>query len=140
MTMEDGKTYYNIRPIVIITIGFLLGIISAYCFLIQKVVLALIILSVSIALLFAWFCISRFKNKGKGIVALISIVFVVFGFLYSFARSLTNDSVPLNSEVEFVGTVVEMNSESVNGNEYEYELVVIGISRFGRTIINLVLF
>ena len=126
MTMENGKNYYNIRPVVIVTIGFLLGIISAYLLIIDKRILALVLLILSIALFLTWYCVSVLKNRRKGIVAIISIIFVVLGFVYAFSRNSTKSELPYGSEVYFSGKVVEIKSESYYDGRYEYELVVKG--------------
>lgn len=126
MTVTNDKIYYNVRPVVIISAGFLLGILSAYFFVVNKIALSLITLSVMLVVLTVLICVFWFRKNSKIILVLFILIATVLGFLYSVFRGVSIVEVPLGKQVEYDCVVSEISLEEISDGAYDYKVVLKG--------------
>lgn len=118
------KRYFNIRPVVIVSTGLILGILTAYLFYIENAEFSLCLFILFACILLATSCFFFIsKRNGAGLLAILTLL--------SFAIGNVNLHFDANSERlpfeemsgTFKGRVVDVSEEKLIDKEYEYVLV-----------------
>lgn len=119
------KTYFNIRPAVIITAGLIFGILAGYLFLTENKYFSMLVLFGFLLLgvtLTAYNFIKKRNLNGVTFLA-FSLALIMGAILFLTATYFTCDSVGSSN---FSGTVVEIFSETFENGKYNYSLIVKG--------------
>ena len=119
------KTYFNVRPAVIITAGLIFGILAGYLFLTENKYFSMLVL---FAFLFLGVFLTAYnfikKQNFNGVTFLLFCIALMFGaILFLTATYITYDGVGSSN---FSGTVVEIFSENFENGKYNYSLIVKG--------------